>query len=194
MAAVPTDPQKPRSPLAAEKAVTTLLEYIGLDPSHEDIVETPARVVKALREMTEGYRQDPAVILKTFTADTDEIVLVRGVPFASMCEHHMLPFTGTAHVAYLPSGRVVGLSKIPRLIHCFARRLQMQERLTVQIADAMMKHINPGGVAVVVRSQHTCCALRGIKSPNEMVTSVMRGVFKDSPEARAEVLRLIGEV
>lgn len=186
------DAQDPRLAVTPEEAVARLLRHIGLDPSDEAIAETPARVVKALSEMTAGYAQDPKSILKAFPSPSDEIVIVRGIPFASMCEHHMLPFTGVAHVAYLPDGKVAGLSKIPRLVQCYARRLQMQERLTAEIADAMEKHLGARGVAVVVRGVHTCCALRGIKSPNEMVTSSMRGVFRTDSTARSEVLQLIG--
>lgn len=188
------DAQDPRLAVTPEEAVARLLRHIGLDPTNDAIAETPARVVKALTEMTSGYGQDPAAILKAFESPSDEIVIVRGIPFASMCEHHMLPFTGVAHVAYLPKGKVAGLSKIPRLVHCFARRLQMQERMTAEIADALEKNIGARGVAVVVRGVHTCCALRGIRSANEMVTSSMRGVFRDDATARAEVLQLIGPV
>lgn len=191
MATLDSDPQDPRPAVTPEEAVARLLEHIGLDPTSEAIVDTPARVVKALTEMTAGYGQDPGAILKTFPSDSDELVIVRGIPFASMCEHHMLPFTGVAHVAYLPSGQVAGLSKIPRLVQCYARRLQMQERMTGEIADALEQHLRARAVAVVVASTHTCCALRGIKSPNEMVTSAMRGAFKTDASARSEVLMLM---
>lgn len=176
-----------------ENAVRLLLAFIGEDPTREGICDTPRRVVKALGEMTSGYAQNPREILsRVFVADpNDEMVMVRGIEFASLCEHHMLPFTGQAAVAYIPSdGRVVGLSKIPRLVHCYARRLQMQERLTGQIGQAMFDHLSPQGVGVVVRAFHTCCALRGVRSRNEMVTSALYGNFRESPQVRAEFLAL----
>lgn len=135
--------------------------------------ETPERMVRALLELTEGMRQDPAEILsRTFDDACNELIVVRDIPFVSVCEHHIMPFTGTATIGYLPAlGRVVGLSKIPRLVHCFARRPQLQERLTRQIAEAMMEHVKPEFVGVVIRGQHSCMRLRGVQSDGEMVTS-----------------------
>lgn len=176
-------------------AVVRLLEFIQEDPNREGLLDTPKRVVKALGEMTAGYHQDPKEILSTtFESDYDEIVSVKGIPFNSMCEHHMLPFQGVAHVAYLPNegGRVVGLSKIPRLVHCFAKRLQIQEQLTQQIAKAIETHLEPAGVAVILEAHHSCMSMRGIQSAGQMKTSCMLGAFRDEPEARAEVLSLLG--
>lgn len=170
-------------------AVRDLLVLIGEDHGREGLQDTPARVIRAWLELTAGYEQDPAKILATtFAERADEMVLVRDVPFASVCEHHMLPFHGTVTVGYLPRDRVVGLSKIPRLIECFARRLQVQERMTTQIADAMMEHLQPLGVGVLVTGYHSCMAMRGVQKHGEMVTSSLLGKFRD--EARAEFLSL----
>lgn len=178
-------------PRAAEQAVKTLLEFLGEDPSREGLRETPSRVVRALREMTGGMQEHPGEILGTvFEEEYDEMVVVQGIEFTSLCEHHMLPFTGTCDVGYVPNGRVVGLSKIPRLVRCFAKRLQVQERMTRAIASAMMRHLSPLGVGVVVRGRHSCCETRGVRSKNMMVTSDLRGVMRDKPEARAEFLAL----
>jgi GTP cyclohydrolase I len=162
----------------------------------EGMVDTPARVVKAWRDMTRGYGEDPASILsRTFDADGyDQIVCLRGVAYQSLCEHHLLPFTGTVDLAYLPGARVVGLSKLARLVDCFARRFQIQERMTKQIADAMETHLAARGVAVVVRGAHSCMTARGVLKPGaEMMTSEMRGSFRDHAEARAEVAALLRE-
>ena len=176
-----------------EDAVVRLLEWIGEDPSREGLRDTPRRVVKAFREMTAGLGRDPAEVLGTvFTESCDEMVVVRGVRFSSMCEHHLLPFTGTATVGYVPDGRVVGLSKIPRLVELFARRPQLQERLTNQVASALMQHVRPRGVGVVIRAHHSCMGCRGVVQPDaEMVTSCMEGVLRDSPAARSELLALM---
>lgn len=173
--------------------VRNLLKYIGEDPDREGLVDTPKRVVKAFEEMTSGYAQNPKEILsKTFEQTYDEVIIVRGISFTSLCEHHLLPFTGTADVGYIP-GLVVGLSKIPRLVDCFARRLQMQERLSRQIAEAIQLHLNAQGVAVVIRGSHSCMGCRGVRKPEaEMVTSVMLGMFKDNASARSEFLALTG--
>ena len=175
-------------------AVVRLIQSVGEDPKREGLRETPARVCKALQEMTEGYREDPKAILsKTFEHSTDEIVCVRGIRFTSVCEHHLLPFVGTATVAYLPGPRIVGLSKLARLVLCYAKRLQIQERLTQDIASAIMQHLDAHGAAVVVRAQHLCMGCRGVKQPDaEMVTSAMLGRFRESPASRAEVLALMG--
>lgn len=175
-------------------AVEKLLHLIGEDPTRDGLRDTPKRVVKALLEMTSGYREDPAKILSTtFAEKHDAMVLLKGIRFQSLCEHHLLPFVGVAHVGYVPHERVVGLSKLARLVSCYAKRLQVQERLTDQIAGAIMEHLKPLGAGVVVSSSHSCMAYRGANQPDaEMITSSMLGVLRDKPEARAEFLRLIG--
>lgn len=156
--------------------------------------ETPARAAAAWRELTAGYDVDVPGLFKLFDAESyDEMVAVAGVPFSSLCEHHLLPFVGLAHVVYLPSDRIVGLSKIPRVVDAFARRLQNQERLTVQIADAIEQHLEPRGVLVMCEAEHSCMALRGVKSAGTMRTSVTRGAMRDKPATRAEALALIGK-
>lgn len=185
---------RPRKVVDADvvAAVRVLLRFVGEDPDREGLVDTPDRVRRSLFELTEGYSQDPARILSAqFSDRCDEVVVVRGIRFSSLCEHHMLPFHGTADVGYVPGEKVVGLSKVARLVQCFARRLQVQERLTQQIAGAMQEYLEPRGVAVVVRASHDCMACRGAMQPTaEMVTSAMLGVFMTKPEARAEFLRL----
>lgn len=173
-------------------AVRTLLVHIGEDPSREGLIETPARVVKAWSELTVGYAMDPAFILsKTFDVSCDEMVVVRGIRFASTCEHHLLPFIGEATVAYLPTDRVVGLSKMARLVECYAKRLQVQERMTDQIANAMLEHLKPRGVGVVVKAHHLCMGCRGVRQPGaEMVTCATHGAFRTDQSARAEFLSL----
>jgi len=175
-----------------EDTVIRQLEFIGEDPTRDGLKDTPRRYIKALRELTAGMNADPAIPLgKVFDEHHDEIVVVRGIDFVSLCEHHLLPFSGQVDFAYLPVGKVVGLSKIPRFIQALASRPQVQERLTTQIADTFCDLVKPGGVVVVVRAQHSCMRLRGVKSTGEMVTSVVRGAFKDEPEARAEALTLM---
>ncbi len=178
----------------AQEAVRCLLRAVGEDTEREGLLDTPRRVVAALQEMTCGYHDDPAAILAvTFNGDEyDEMIVVRNVDFVSLCEHHVLPFTGTADLAYIPgNGRIVGLSKLARLVECFARRLQVQERMTQQIAAAMEEHLRPQGVGVVVRARHSCMACRGVrKAEAEMVTSTMLGALRDEPAARAEFLSL----
>ncbi len=174
-----------------EHTVVRQIEYLGEDPKREGLMDTPARVIKSLKEMTGGYLQDPEQILaRSFKVDYDQMVVVKGIDFWSLCEHHMMPFHGTATVAYIPKGKVVGLSKIPRLVHCFAKRLQVQERLTQEIANAMQKHLEPLGVAVAIKANHLCMAMRGIKSDSEMVTSCLLGAFRKNAEARSEFLAL----
>lgn len=174
-----------------EDAVVRILQFIKEDPTREGLIETPRRVVKAFKEMTVGYDTDITNILGvTFDVDCDEMVVVKDIPFSSLCEHHMLPFTGTATVAYIPGKRVVGLSKIPRLVDAFAKRLQVQERLTNQIADAMVEHLNPLGVGVIIKGHHSCMSLRGVGKSGTMMTSALRGVMRTKPEARAEFLHL----
>ncbi len=165
---------------------------IGEDPNREGLLDTPSRVAKAFTEMTRGYGQDPAKILgTTFRESHGGIVVVSGIRFSSLCEHHLLPFTGECAVAYLPGDRVVGLSKIPRLVECFASRLQVQERLTNQIANAIEEHLAPRGVAVLIRSAHSCMGLRGVRCQGAMATTVYRGEM-GNPLNRQEFLMLSG--
>jgi GTP cyclohydrolase I len=179
------------APQGVACAVGQLLEACGEDVTREGLRGTPGRVARMLAEMTSGKDQDPAAILGTvFTEFCDEMILVRDIPFWSLCEHHLLPFFGTVVVGYVPQGqRVVGLSKIPRLVQCFARRLQIQERLTTQIATTLLEYLTPRGVGVLVTGQHTCMQMRGIASPGTMITSALLGVFREAP-ARAEFLAL----
>lgn len=176
-----------------ERAVREILIAVGEDPNREGLLKTPNRVARAYAELFSGLRDDPRQHLRTvFNEPCDEVVLLRDIEFHSMCEHHLLPFTGRAHVAYLPAGRIVGLSKLARLVEGFARRPQVQERLTSQIADALMEELQPVGAACVVEAVHTCMTLRGVKkNGSTMVTSALRGIFKDNPASRAEVLSLI---
>ncbi|MBV8780595.1 MAG: GTP cyclohydrolase I FolE [Phycisphaerae bacterium] len=176
-----------------EKAVREILFAIGENPDREGLHKTPHRVAKAYGEMTLGLREDPRHHLKTiFHEQYDEVVLLRDIQFHSICEHHLLPFTGRAHVAYLPAGKVVGLSKLARLVEGYARRPQVQERLTTQIADALMEELSPAGAACVIEATHTCMTLRGVKKHGSvMVTSALRGIFKDNPPSRAEILTLM---
>jgi GTP cyclohydrolase I len=174
--------------------VRAILEGIGEDPTREGLLKTPERVAKALGFLTQGYSQDPDALLNDalFTVDYDEMVVVKDIDVFSLCEHHLLPFFGKAHVAYLPEGKVVGLSKIPRLIDMFARRLQVQERLTVQIAEAIQEKVRPRGVGVVIEAMHFCMIMRGVEKQNSVaVTSCMRGAFRDQRETREEFLALI---
>jgi GTP cyclohydrolase IA len=176
-----------------EKAVREILLAIGEDVDREGLRDTPARVARMYTELLGGMREDPKIHLKSvFTEKYDEIVLLRDIPFFSMCEHHMLPFIGVAHVAYLPTGKVLGVSKMARIVDCYAKRLQCQERLTGQIADLMMDNLKPQGVAVVIEASHSCMTIRGIKkSGSTMVTSALRGLFKSDPRSRNEILSLL---
>jgi GTP cyclohydrolase I len=175
----------------AEQAVGVLLRTIGEDPGRDGLRETPARVVKALREMMSGYGDDPAEILsKTFDESSDELIILRGIDFYSTCEHHLLPFHGVATIGYLP-GKVVGISKLARLVHCFARRLQIQERMTQQIAQAIEEHLEARGVGVIVTAHHLCMGSRGVKLPTtQLVTSAMLGRLREDANTRSEFLRL----
>jgi GTP cyclohydrolase I len=177
-----------------EQAVTKILELLGEDPKREGLLKTPKRVTKALQFLTEGYHQDPKEILNEalFTTSNDEMVLVRDIEFYSMCEHHILPIIGRVHVAYIPDGKVVGLSKIPRIVNVFARRLQIQEQMTEQIADAILETIQPKGVAVVVHARHMCMEMRGVQKINSTtVSSALRGLFKSDERTRSEFYNLI---
>ena len=170
------------------------IALIGEDPDREGLLKTPERVAKALQFLTHGYGLDPDAILRSalFEEDYSQMVLVRDIEVYSMCEHHMLPFFGKAHVAYIPNGRIVGLSKIPRVVDVFARRLQVQERLTLQIRDAVERVLQPEGVAVVIEAQHLCMMMRGAETQNShTTTSAMSGVFLTNDNTRAELMRLI---
>ena len=174
--------------------IRDILKALGEDPAREGLAKTPERVERALKFLTQGYEQDPDAILKKalFTVSYDEMVIIRDIDVYSLCEHHMLPFFGKAHVAYLPKGKVLGLSKVPRLVDVFARRLQAQERLTVQIAEALEHAIKPRGVGVVIEAMHFCMIMRGVQKQNSVaVTSCMRGVFKTQRQTREEFLSLI---
>ena len=177
-----------------ERGVRDILMEVGEDPSREGLRGTPARVARAYAELTAGYTVDPERLVNgaIFTVDYDEMVVVRDIDFYSLCEHHLLPFYGRAHVAYIPQGRVIGLSKIPRVVEMFARRLQVQERMTVEIADFVEKVIDPRGVAVVAEGIHMCSVMRGVRKENSrMVTSAMRGDFRDDDKTRSEFLGFI---
>ena len=177
-----------------ESAVTKVLELLGEDPKREGLLKTPSRVAKAWEFLTEGYHEDPEAILNKalFTSSNDEMVVVRDIEFYSTCEHHMLPIIGRVHVAYIPDGKVVGLSKIPRIVNVFARRLQIQEQMTEQIADAIASAINPKGVAVVLHARHMCMEMRGVQKINSTtVSSALRGLFKSDQRTRSEFYNII---
>jgi GTP cyclohydrolase I len=178
-----------------EEAVRTMLAEIGEDPDRQGLQATPERVRRMFDQMTQGYRTDPDAILEgaQFDVEYDEMVVVRDIELYSLCEHHLVPFFGHAHVGYLPRGRVIGLSKIPRVVDLFAHRLQVQERMTQQIADFLMTRLEPKGVGVVLRTTHLCTAMRGVRRPGAtMVTSAMLGTFRRDPKTRAEFLAFIG--
>ena len=179
----------------AQEAVRTMLKYAGDDPTREGLQDTPDRVVRAFGEWFKGYNVDPVEYLSCTFEETegyDEIVLLKNIRLETHCEHHMVPIIGTAHVAYLPSKRVVGISKLARVVEAYAKRLQIQEKLTAQVADAICDALDPRGVAVVIEAKHLCMTTRGVRKPGvSMITSAMRGCFRDEPEARAEVLNLI---
>ena len=176
----------------AEMLVRRLLQLYGDDPDREGLLETPKRVVASWEELFSGYGRKPEEVLKVFDADTDELVLVKDIQFYSRCEHHDQPFFGLAHVGYIPDGKVIGMSKLPRLVEIYARRLQIQETLTTQIADSLFQLLNPKGVACVVEATHLCACARGVRQPEaKLVTSRMLGVFREKPEARHEFLTLI---
>ncbi len=182
-------------PDEVQESIRTLIRWAGDDPAREGLRDTPARVARAWREYCQGYDEDPGTHLsRTFeeTGGYDEIVVLRDIPFQSHCEHHMAPITGTAAIAYLPAGRVVGISKLARVLHGFAARLQVQERLTAEVAQSIWDNLKPRGVAVVIEASHGCMTGRGVKVHGvSMVTSRMLGCFLDDPESRNEVLSLI---
>lgn len=184
------------SQVEAEAAVRTLIEWAGEDPDREGLVGTPERVARAYKEFFAGYDEDPVALLgKTFedTAAYDEMIVLRDIRLESHCEHHLVPILGKAHVGYLPSGRVVGISKLARLVEMFAKRMQIQETLTAQIADTIQEVLQPRGVGVVIEAAHQCMTTRGIRKPGvTMVTSRMLGTFRDDPTTRREFLAMIG--
>jgi GTP cyclohydrolase I len=190
------DPPKVAVPGDVQEAVRTLIRWAGDDPAREGLRDTPARVARAWREYARGYSEDPAHHLsRTFeeVGGYDEIVLLKDIPFQSHCEHHLAPIIGKAAIAYLPSDRVVGISKLARVLHGFARRLQVQERLTAQVADTIWEHLKPQGVAVVIEATHACMTARGVSTPDVMMTtSRMMGVFREDERSRREVLALMG--
>jgi len=189
-------PAKIAVPDEVEDAVRTIIRWAGDDPEREGLIDTPRRVARAWKEYCEGYAEDPAYHLSRIFHEVggyDEIVLLKGIPFQSHCEHHMAPITGVAHIGYLPGDYVVGISKLARVLHGFARRLQVQERLTAEVADCIWDNLHPRGVAVVIEATHGCMTGRGVRTPDVvMKTSRMMGVFRDDDKSRKEVLRLMG--
>ena len=177
-----------------EKTIKDLLIELGEDPDREGLVKTPERVRRSFEFLTEGYRQDPRALIENsvFSDKHEEMVLVKDIPLYSLCEHHLLPFFGRAHVGYLPNDKIVGISKIARMVDLFARRLQMQERMTNQIADTLMEVLKPKGVAVVIEAEHLCMQMRGVqKRGTSVITSAMLGAFRKRPETRSEFMNLI---
>ncbi|MCL4548936.1 MAG: GTP cyclohydrolase I FolE [Bacteroidetes bacterium] len=179
-----------------EKYVRSLIEEVGEDPEREGLKKTPHRVAKAYEFLTQGYRKDIKQVLNgaVFNEKYDEMVIVKDIDFYSMCEHHLLPFYGKVHIAYIPDGKIVGLSKIPRIVDVFARRLQVQERMTQEICDTLEEYLSPRGVAVVVEAYHMCMMMRGVQKQNSITTtSAMHGIFKEDARTRAEFLNLISQ-
>ena len=191
------DPRgKPPVPANVQDAVRTLIEWAGDDPTREGLLDTPARVARAWKEYCVGYEEDPGVHLDRVFEEVggyNDIVLLKDIPFQSHCEHHMAPIIGVAHIAYLPTDSVVGISKLARVLHGYARRLQVQERLTAEVAQCIWDKLKPEGVAVVIEASHACMTARGVRTPGvTMVTSRMMGVFRDDERSREEVLKLMG--
>ncbi|QEE29685.1 GTP cyclohydrolase I FolE [Terriglobus albidus] len=185
---------RPLSEASTEEIYRELLLRYDEDPTRDGLLKTPERMEKAMAFLTKGYKQDPTEILRgaLFDVDYDEMVIVKDIEFYSLCEHHLLPFFGKAHIAYIPDGKVIGLSKMPRLVDVFSRRLQVQERLTRQIADAIVDAIRPQGVAVIMEARHLCMMMRGVEKQNSAtVTSAMLGVFKEQQQTRNEFLSLV---
>lgn len=177
-----------------ESSIEAILKELGEDPARDGLLKTPQRVAKAMRFFAKGYQQDPAEILTgaLFDVDYDEMVLIKDIDFYSLCEHHMVPFFGRVHVGYIPKGKVVGLSKIPRTVEIFARRLQVQERLTMDIAQTLESVLKPKGVGVVVEAKHLCMMMRGVEKQNSFaITSSLRGSFESDPKTRSEFIELI---
>ena len=190
------EPIAPAIPAAVTDAIRTLIRWAGDDPAREGLIDTPRRVAKAWKEYCAGYDDHPEKHLERVFEEVggyDEIVLLKDIPFQSHCEHHMAPIIGKAHIAYLPKDHVVGISKLARVLHGFARRLQVQERLTAEVADCIWTNLKPQGVAVVIEASHACMTARGVRTPGvAMVTSRMMGVFRDDDRSRKEVLALMG--
>jgi GTP cyclohydrolase I len=193
LAAAAATPPAPVDHDRIRKAVREILYAVGEDPDREGLLETPDRVARMYAEIFAGLHLDPAVHLKkTFTQKHDEMVLVTDIEFASCCEHHLLPFTGRAHVGYLPAGKIVGLSKLARVVDVVARRPQVQERMTEEIADLIMHELQPRGVGVIVEASHSCMTIRGVRKPGTVMrTSALRGMFKTNPATRAEFISLV---
>lgn len=189
-------PAKIPVPEEVAEAIRTLIRWAGDDPAREGLLDTPQRVARAWKEYCQGYDEQPAHHLARVFEEVggyDEIVLLKDIPFQSHCEHHMAPIIGKASIAYLPKDHVVGISKLARVLHAFARRLQVQERLTAEVADCIWEHLKPVGVAVVIEASHACMTARGVRTPGVgMVTSRMMGVFREDERSRAEVLKLMG--
>ncbi len=187
---------KPPVPEDVQEAIRTLLRWTGDDPNREGLLDTPKRVARAWKEYCQGYGEDPAIHLSRVFEEVggyDEVVLLKDIPFQSHCEHHMAPIIGKAAIAYLPRDHVVGISKLARVLHGFARRLQIQERLTAEVAECIWNHLKPHGVAVVIEASHACMTARGVRTPGVgMVTSRMMGTFRDDERSRKEVLSLMG--
>jgi GTP cyclohydrolase I len=182
--------------MSIENAVREILFGIGENPDRQGLKDTPGRISRMYKELTSGYSVSPRELVNgaIFDEKYDEMVIVRDIEFYSLCEHHLLPFFGKCHVSYIPNGKIIGLSKIPRIVEVFSRRLQVQERMTVQVADFLSDILNPEGVAVVAEAYHLCMAMRGVKKAEaNMLTSSMRGVFKEDERTRSEFLRLIGK-
>ena len=189
-------PAKIPVPDEVQDAIRTLIRWSGDDPSREGLLDTPQRVARAWREYCQGYSEDPTRHLSRVFEEVggyDEIVLLKDIPFQSHCEHHLAPIIGVAHIAYLPRDHVVGISKLARVLHAYARRLQVQERLTAEVADCIWEHLKPQGVAVVIEATHACMTARGVRTPGvTMKTSRMMGVFREDEKSREEVLALMG--
>jgi GTP cyclohydrolase I len=186
-----------RNPEKIAALTRQLLEELGEDPAREGLVDTPERVAKSLLFLTKGYQQDPHKLINgaVFSAPYDEMVVLKDIDFYSLCEHHMLPFFGKVHVAYLPKGKIIGLSKIPRIVDAFARRLQVQEQMTYDIANCLNDHLKPMGIAVVIEAFHLCMAMRGVeKQSSRCVTSTMLGAFRNDSKTRNEFLQMISGV
>ena len=194
MSPLTTTEQFSAASLTTQELYRELLARIGEDPTRDGLVDTPERMEKSMAFLTRGYSQDAAAVMQEalFDVEYDEMVIVKDIEFFSLCEHHLLPFFGKAHIAYLPKGKIVGLSKLPRVVDVFARRLQVQERLTTEIADAITNAIHPQGVAVILEAQHLCMMMRGVeKQHSATVSSAMRGVFKSQAQTRNEFLSLV---
>ena len=189
----PWEADHPMGEDSIQQNIVRQLQYIGEDPTREGLLETPDRIVKSWDEIYSGYKRTPDQIMKTFDADGhDEIVLAKNIEFYSMCEHHMLPFFGKAHVAYIPNKKIIGVSKLARLVDIYAKRLQIQERLADQVVLALMNHLNPVGAACIIEAAHMCMRMRGVsKQESLMTTSSMKGAFLDKPAARSELMQLI---